>query len=294
MKVLYAVDGSAPSVDAGRLLAKLADPRRVEVTVASISPHTEGGTGSDPKRVHEMLDEAASAIVERAAASLEENGLDVARHVSHGRPGEEIVRLIRRDWFDVTVLGAGNRSWLGNTLLGSTSTYVLHSSPSSVLIVHEGPSEQTPAPILLGTDGSRSAALATETVAGLIRPDACRVTALSVALDPGPPVDLWPVPTGDPDHVAAAESAQRTRLAEVETTAREAAEVLGRAGIEARHKGVLGNPTIEILKEADGGAYDLVVIGSRGLGPVQRVLLGSVSDQVARHARATLVARMVV
>jgi nucleotide-binding universal stress UspA family protein len=292
MKVLYAVDGSPPSVDARRLLAKLADPRRVEVTVASISPHTDG-SGSDPKRVHEMLNRAASGLVEQTAASLEEHGFNVARHVSHGRPGEELVRVIRRDWYDLAVLGAGNRSWLGNTLLGSTSTYVLHSSPSSVLIVHEGPFEQVPAPILLGTDGSRSAALATETVAGLIRPDACRVTALSVALDPGPPVDLWPVPTGDPDNVAAAESAQRSRLAEAETIAREAAEVLGRAGIEARHKGALGNPTIEILKEADGGAYDVVVIGSRGLGPIQRVLLGSVSDQVARHARATLVARMV-
>lgn len=294
MKVLYAVDGSAPSVDAGRLLGKVSDPRRVEVTVASISPRTDGATGSDPKHVHEMLEEATSALVERTAGSLEEHGLDVARHVGHGRPGEEIVRLIRRDWYDLTVLGAGNRSWLGNTLLGSTSTYVLHSSPSSVLIVHEGPSEQMPAPILLGTDGSRSAALATETLAGLIRPDACRVTSLSVALAPGPPVDLWPVPTGDADAVPLAEAAQRGRLEEAETKAREAAEVLARAGIDARHKGALGNPTIEILKEADGGAYDLVVIGSRGLGPVQRILLGSVSDQVARHARATLVARLVV
>jgi nucleotide-binding universal stress UspA family protein len=36
---------------------------------------------------------------------------------------------------------------------------------------------------------------------------------------------------------------------------------------------------------------DIVVVGSRGLGAVERVAIGSVSDQIAREAPATLVAR---
>jgi nucleotide-binding universal stress UspA family protein len=34
-----------------------------------------------------------------------------------------------------------------------------------------------------------------------------------------------------------------------------------------------------------------VAVGSRGLGAVRRSLLGSLSDKLVRHARATLVAR---
>src|SRR5918996_4186310 len=47
----------------------------------------------------------------------------------------------------------------------------------------------------------------------------------------------------------------------------------------------------EILSLADKGDYDLVVMGSRGLGAIGSRLLGSVSDEMCRHAAATLVAR---
>jgi nucleotide-binding universal stress UspA family protein len=64
-----------------------------------------------------------------------------------------------------------------------------------------------------------------------------------------------------------------------------------RAGFEV-HTGVLsGSPASHLLKEAESISADLVVIGSRGLGPVKRALVGSVSDQVVRHAPATLVGR---
>lgn len=44
-----------------------------------------------------------------------------------------------------------------------------------------------------------------------------------------------------------------------------------------------GNPSKEIIKEIDENDYDLVVIGSRGLGAFSRVLLGSVSNKVVNH-----------
>ena len=55
----------------------------------------------------------------------------------------------------------------------------------------------------------------------------------------------------------------------------------------------MGDPDEEILKfceEQDG--FGLVVMGSRGLGPIKRRLLGSVSESVVRHAQCpVLVAR---
>lgn len=44
-----------------------------------------------------------------------------------------------------------------------------------------------------------------------------------------------------------------------------------------------GSPADEILKEAEENKYDLVIMGSRGLGIFSRSFLGSVSDRVLNH-----------
>ena len=45
-----------------------------------------------------------------------------------------------------------------------------------------------------------------------------------------------------------------------------------------------GNPADEILREAEEEGYDLIVMGSRGLGVFSRSFLGSVSNKVLNHA----------
>ena len=55
----------------------------------------------------------------------------------------------------------------------------------------------------------------------------------------------------------------------------------------------VGYPDEEILKFCDEqGGFGLIVMGSRGLGPIKRRLMGSVSESVVRHAQCpVLVAR---
>ena len=43
-----------------------------------------------------------------------------------------------------------------------------------------------------------------------------------------------------------------------------------------------GNPVVEILRAAKG--FDLIVIGSRGLGRFEKLLLGSVSSGILQHS----------
>jgi nucleotide-binding universal stress UspA family protein len=53
-----------------------------------------------------------------------------------------------------------------------------------------------------------------------------------------------------------------------------------------------GDPATEVLRIANGNAVDLVVLGARGLGVVQRLLLGSVSEAVLQDAQcAVLIAK---
>lgn len=44
-----------------------------------------------------------------------------------------------------------------------------------------------------------------------------------------------------------------------------------------------GDAGKEIIEEAESGDYDLVVMGSRGLGTFSRAMLGSVSNKVLNH-----------
>ena len=55
----------------------------------------------------------------------------------------------------------------------------------------------------------------------------------------------------------------------------------------------MGDPDDEILRfSEEQGEFGLLVMGSRGLGPVKRRLMGSVSESVVRHAHCpVLVAR---
>ena len=45
-----------------------------------------------------------------------------------------------------------------------------------------------------------------------------------------------------------------------------------------------GHPVVQILRTSADEATDLIVVGSRGLGTFQSLLLGSVSDGVLHHA----------
>jgi nucleotide-binding universal stress UspA family protein len=59
-------------------------------------------------------------------------------------------------------------------------------------------------------------------------------------------------------------------------------------GIDAEMKVEAGDPADRILQEARAGGYDLIVTGTRGRGPVARMLLGSVSHKLAEEAPCSL------
>ncbi len=49
-----------------------------------------------------------------------------------------------------------------------------------------------------------------------------------------------------------------------------------------------GHPASVIIKVASEGGFNLVVLGSRGLGSMKKVLLGSVSNAVAQEAKTNV------
>jgi nucleotide-binding universal stress UspA family protein len=53
-------------------------------------------------------------------------------------------------------------------------------------------------------------------------------------------------------------------------------------GLTYRIVKAIGNPAKEIIEESKKG-YDLVIMGSRGLGAIEGFLLGSVTSRVSHH-----------
>lgn len=141
--------------------------------------------------------------------------------------------------------------------------------------------------ILIATDGSPSALQAVEFGLELAEEHQAEPIFVHVA----PAADVLPVtgfamagPVSVPHDVG---EADRSSLDE-------AYEIAEERGIEARTKLLAGDAAKQIVAYADEVDADLIVVGSRGLGRVSGVLLGSVSRAVLRDAkRPVLIVREV-
>ena len=127
--------------------------------------------------------------------------------------------------------------------------------------------------ILLAYDGTPAADTAMSTTVALAKAFKAEVGVVSVVpVHPGrAPVDPWD------DRPVHATQLQRAR------------QLLTEEGIEAVLIEPAGDPAVVIEEEAERGGYDTIVVGSRRLGAVGRILQGSVSEHVATHAKTTVV-----
>ena len=290
MKVLITTDGLLPARASETLIARLGR-RDLDLTVMTVVPALPSDITDRSGAIRDRMWRGARKVAADASGRLQARGLQTRTLLAEGHPGEQIVQAVQRDGYELTVLGAGSRSWLHHILLGSTSTFVLHTSPSSVLIVHDVLPERPKGRILVGFDASEGAGLAIETLVGLLDPARSSVRVMTIAEEPFPPIDFWPMPMGTRPQPVAAQDARGRRIHEAEGRAGWAAGEIRDAGFQTSSEGDIGHAGVQLLKEAESGHFDLVVVGSRGRGPLRRTLLGSVSGQVVRHAGATLVAR---
>lgn len=64
----------------------------------------------------------------------------------------------------------------------------------------------------------------------------------------------------------------------------ESKEIMEKAHVQVDTQLVLGARGKQICELANSGEYDLIVIGRRGIGRLEEVVLGSVSSYVVRHS----------
>lgn len=277
--VIAAFDGSASDEAALRWAAAEAMARGEPLTVCRAVPPSSRGPGHDEEAAAGGSGVLADAmrLTSQFAARLNVRILI--------RPGAAAdVLLQAADEGDLLVLGAGGAG--GRSGLGSVSTHVTAHARVPVIVVR-GDGGWHGGRVIAGIDDSPAA----EAAAGFAFEEAAlRQVPLTVVMSCWVP----PVPISG-SYVDLASAAGHRRRGSAETYAEEMTrigesrldQVLGRW--QGKYVDVVANvslvtgPPHEALCEAARGA-GLLVVGCRGLGPVRRMLLGSVSQAVLHHA----------
>jgi nucleotide-binding universal stress UspA family protein len=128
--------------------------------------------------------------------------------------------------------------------------------------------------ILVALDDTAASAAALDQAIDLARAEGARLTLISVAAPPrwrpaGPFVPPYPTDAQLEDEARALLDRAEERVPDDVPVA-----TVLRSGLAAK----------EILKRAECACHDLIVMGSRGLGPAASLVLGSVSRAVVAHS----------
>jgi nucleotide-binding universal stress UspA family protein len=275
--VIVGFDASENARDAlvlGRLLAKTLATRLLAITAYST---VEGEMlGTAPR----MDGDERARLADRAAELME--GLADAEHRAVAVPSAAAaLHLAAKDESaQVIVVGSSRRAVLGRIRVGGGAAEVLDHAHCAVAIAATGlrsAAGLSLARIGLGFDDSPSAHEALHVATRLASGARAELSLIWAAeLDAPSPVAVG-VDTG-------AESVERRRGERAEDLSRVAAG-LGedvRVGTEV----VPGKP-VDALVQASA-EFDLLVLGSRGHGPLRRAVLGSVSREVVAKARCSV------
>jgi nucleotide-binding universal stress UspA family protein len=172
---------------------------------------------------------------------------------------------------DLLVLGSSSRGLLGRVVLGDDTHASLNGAPCAVAIAPAGYGDgsRAIAEVGVGYDGSPESEVALEVARVIAAAHAAGLSACEVVSVPTSVLGPGPLPLSD----------TTDRLVR---GARDRIDDLG--GV--RSHAVYGQPAEELA--IFSASVDLLVVGSRGYGPLGRLVHGSTSAQLVRKARCPL------
>ncbi len=291
--ILLATDGSEEAQLAAKTAPELARSTGSQLHVVLVFFWARP-TALDPisldTTVHEAVESRARERLEKQIQKIEASGGVVRRsHLKGGEPDAEIVALGEEIGAGLIVMGSRGLGGMRRALIGAVSDSVVRHAHCPVMVVRGEP-VVFPTKILLATDGSEEANLASSTAADLAKSTNSELHVLYVGHTPSvfhePPRTIVLDPDPPSRMEEDAEEAARTKLEEL-------VQKISEAGGEITETHArLGHPDAEIVGLAERLSAGVIVMGSRGRGALRRALMGSVSDSVVRHAhRPVMVVR---
>jgi len=256
--VLVGVDGRPNGRAAIALATQLMDSNG-ELAFA----HVHRDEVAELTRSHELLEQ------ERVDANVDAELISVAS----ASPGRGLHEQAEQQGADLLVVGSCSLSAFGRAMLGDDTRAALNGAPCAVAVAPLGYGEH-PGPIGkvgVAYNGSPESLAALAVARDLAATTGATIHALEVVSIPSAAYGGWVAP-------AIGESVE-SMLQEASRRVKELSDVEGRA--------VYGLAGEELA--AFGDEVDILIVGSRGYGPVRRLVLGSTSNYLERHARCPLV-----
>ncbi|MFC3339910.1 universal stress protein [Paracandidimonas soli] len=139
--VLFPYDDSAPAQRALQYLvdfSKRCEGLTVHVLNVQSDPKLYGRYGALMDVLKQLKENATAhskTFTDKAVATLEAAGVKAVGHPAIGEVLEEVQRVIKENDCDTVVMGTRGMGGLGNLLLGSMATQVIHGVSIPVLLV---------------------------------------------------------------------------------------------------------------------------------------------------------------
>lgn len=272
--VIVGVDGRPTGRDAIELARHLVSPEGklilANVHSGELSPVnaiTPGLMADEREASHELLQR------ERVEAGLDADAAELVSFLALS-PGRGLHDLAEERGADLLVVGSCSRGVLGRAMLGDDTRAALNGAPCAVAIAARGYAEH-PLPLAsigVGYDASPESEAALVAARAVAAQQRAKLIALEVVSIPAYSfTGLTPPALGDTIEALVRDAKERLRTLE---------DVEGRA--------VYGLPGEELAEFS--GEVNLLVVGSRNYGPLRRLVVGSTSDYLERHARCSLLA----
>jgi len=134
-----------------------------------------------------------------------------------------------------------------------------------------------PKTVAVGVDGSETSTKAAEVATEIARTWQAKLLIVTVVR---PPEGWWGIGGAPPSPEALS-----TALVEgYEQVLSQTEDSLPLDGLDYETIQELGDPSSKLIEVVEDRAVDLVVIGRRGAGLAERIMLGSVADQLCHHS----------
>ena len=267
--VLVGVDGRPNGRDAIALATRLTDPDG-KLTLAHVhSGNLRPSHTIAPAMIREEQGASRKLLEqERAAADVKAELLNIVSM----SPGRGLHEQADELGADLIVVGSTSHGFLGRAMLGDDTRGALNGAPCAVAIASRGYGEHpTPlAKVGVAYNGSPESKAALATAQQVAAPTNATVHALEVVSIPTYAyAGLMALPIGENIEPMIQEA--KGRMQEL-------------SGVEGHAAYGLSGEELAAFSDK----VDILVVGSRGYGPVKRLVLGSTSDHLQRHARCSL------
>ena len=268
IKVLLATDGSEDAAQAREAAADLARRSGSELHLVHVwhdvpSPYARAFVKRELRRQGQEVIDAQVRKVEDAGGTV------AAAHLRGGRTHDEIIELSEELEVGLLILGSRGHGAVRRILIGSHSEAVIHHARVPVLVLRRAGDAWPPSRVVIGDDFSEDAKKAAELAASI-----AELYDAETLL-----VHAYPRVVEESSRTEA-DDAMRQAEEQLEERVNGLKDILG---YEPRTVMTSDDAAVALLEAArQGDGPTLVAVGSRGLGAVSRVRLGSVSSKVVR------------